>query len=166
MNSSDLTSVVPSTLREVLPGIFYADRPFVFFDRGIVDFLKGRASATASRRARVCAHPSAEADQHDMLIVSHRDTYVAPHRHLSKSESMLVLEGSASALLFSEDGAGVQYLPMGAPGADRVFFYRMPERQYHSLAIEPWAPAAGDVVAGRAFLAALPGHEARDRARG
>jgi hypothetical protein len=77
---------------------------------------------------------------------------------------------------------------MGAPGADRVFFYRMPERQYHSLAIEseflvfvestrgpfrpgdtevaPWAPAAGDVVAGRAFLAALPGHEARDRARG
>jgi cupin fold WbuC family metalloprotein len=188
MNPRDLTSIVPSSLREALPGIFYADRPFVSFDRGIVEFLKGRAGATASRRARVCAHPSAEADQHDMLIVSHRDTYVAPHRHLSKSESMLVLEGSASALLFSDDGASVQYLAVSAPGTERPFFYRMPARQYHSLAIEteflvfvestkgpfrpgdtefaPWAPAASDAAAGLAFLAGLTGRETRGRARG
>jgi len=188
MNPPDLTNLVPHSLREVLPGVFYADRPFVFFDRGIVAFLKGQANAAAWGRARVCAHPSADADQHDMLIVSQKDTYVAPHRHMSKSESMLVLEGSANALLFSDDGARVQHLAMSAPGTNRPFFYRMPAGLYHSLAIEseflvfvestkgpfrladtefaPWAPVASDVVAGRAFIAALSGPEARDRGRG
>jgi cupin fold WbuC family metalloprotein len=187
MNSDDLGRLAPNNLREVVPGIFYTDRSFVCCDRNMVEFLKEKARATASKRARLCAHPSAEADQHDMLIVSHRDTYVAPHRHLAKSESMLVLEGCAKALLFSADGTDVQCLPMGSPETDRTFFYRMPEGQYHSLTIEseflvfvestqgpfrsdatefaPWAPAPSDDIAGRAFIARLMPGQAHDPAR-
>jgi cupin fold WbuC family metalloprotein len=170
-------SSTPGDLLEKAPGIFYTDCSFVNFDSSLVSFLKDRARVNVKRRARLCAHPSPDADQHDMLIVSHRDTYVAPHRHLTKSESFLVVEGAATALLFSEDGRNVERLRMGSAGSGLPFFYRMPARQFHSLSIEseflvfvegtkgpfrpddmenaPWAPGPEEFAAGRAFIESL-----------
>ncbi len=112
-----------------------------------------------------------------MLIVSCRDTYVAPHRHLAKTETMLVLEGVAETLIFDEDGGVTDVLPMGPVGSKRVFFYRMPERTYHGLLIgsetlvfvesakgpflpadsqnAPWAPGPDQVEDGRKFTEML-----------
>jgi cupin fold WbuC family metalloprotein len=170
-------SPAPGDLVEKASGIFYANSSFVYFDREVISFLKDQARINAKRRARVCAHPSPDAEQHDMLIVSHRETYVAPHRHLTKSESFLIVEGAATVLLFAEDGRCIQRLPMGPAGSGLPFFYRMPTRQYHSLSIEseflvfvegtkgpfrsddmenaPWAPAPQDFPAGRTFIESL-----------
>jgi cupin fold WbuC family metalloprotein len=169
--------IAPASLREVAPGIFYASEPIVVADAAMVDFLKQHASTNAVRRARVCAHPVPEAEQHDMLIVSHRDTYVAPHRHLSKSESFLVIEGEADVLLFEEDGSLLSQFLMGSAQSGHAFFYRMPARRYHSLRIRseflvfaeatrgpfdkadmqnaPWAPAPHEAAAGMSFIQAL-----------
>ncbi|MGA7482670.1 MAG: WbuC family cupin fold metalloprotein, partial [Bradyrhizobium sp.] len=125
----------------------------------------------------LCAHPAPEADQHDMLIASHRDTYVAPHRH-PKSESFLVIEGEADLLLFEADGRLARRITMGPARSGLPMFYRMPAGRYHSLAIRsevlvfvestrgpfsrqdmdeaPWAPPAIDADMGRAYIAALP----------
>src|SRR5205807_9510175 len=103
--------------------------------------------------------------------------YVTPHRHLDKSESFTILEGTALVLLFGEDGALRQIEQMGAPPSGRPFFYRMPPRQFHSLAIESelvvflesakgpfradamenaaWAPGPSDVENGKRYIAAL-----------
>ena len=170
-------SLTSGDLFEKAPGIFYTNGSFVHFDCGVISFLKDQARINVKHRARVCAHPSPDAEQHDMLIVSHRDTYVAPHRHLTKSESFLIVEGTATALLFSEDGRNVERLRMGSAGSGLPFFYRMPAQQYHSLSIEseflvfvegtkgpfcstdmenaPWAPAPEDSAAGRAFIESL-----------
>jgi len=169
--------VTPDNLRDTSNGIFYADQDFSVFDAGVIRFLKGVAGSIDRRRARVCAHPSPEAEQHDMLIVSHRDTYVAPHRHLSKSESFLIIEGAADVILFSEDGDVTERFLMGQPDAGLPFFYRMPERLYHSLWIEseflvfvestkgpflrgetefaPWAPDPNATAEGQAYLQSL-----------
>jgi cupin fold WbuC family metalloprotein len=177
MPAPDITSLIPKSLVNAAPGIFYTDRSFVFLDTTAINFLKQEAATNAMGRARICAHPDADAEQHDMLIVSHRDTYVAPHRHLSKSESFLIIEGQALVLLFSEDGRSVERLPMGSAETTRPFYYRMPARQYHSMAIEteflvfaestkgpfrkedmenaPWAPEPNDFANGRAYIAAL-----------
>jgi cupin fold WbuC family metalloprotein len=170
-------SVAPSDLIEKASGVFYTNSSLVNLDSGMISFLKDQARVNLMRRARVCAHPDPDADQHDMLIVSHRETYVAPHRHLTKSESFLIVEGAATALLFTEDGRHVERLRMGAAGSGLPFFYRMPARQYHSLSIEseflvfaeatkgpfrsedmesaPWAPAPQELAAGRAFIESL-----------
>jgi cupin fold WbuC family metalloprotein len=167
-------------LTETAPGIFYMRGSLITADESMIAFLKSAALRTPSRRARLCAHPSPDADQHDMLIVSLRDTYVAPHRHLVKSESMLVVEGLAEALVFDDTGKVTGRVPMGPAGSSRVFFYRMPERIFHSLSIEtemlvfvestkgpfrpqdsenaPWAPAPADVSAGREYIRSLAGH--------
>ncbi|MDH3242571.1 MAG: WbuC family cupin fold metalloprotein, partial [Alphaproteobacteria bacterium] len=131
------------------------------------------AAETPLRRARICAHPSMDHDQHDMLIASHRETYVAPHRHRAKSETLVVIEGEAILVMFDEDGtmSTAKHL---APFPDSgVFFYRMPEGRFHSLVIRSdflvfvestkgpfhredsenalWAPAPDDHAGGKRF---------------
>jgi cupin fold WbuC family metalloprotein len=172
-----ISMIAASDLTEVAPGIFYTDRPVVAVDQGIIAFLKEAAARSPSKRARLCAHPSPDAIQQDMLIVSHRDTYVAPHRHLTKTETMLIIEGEAEAVIFGEAGAISDVLPMGPAGSGRLFFYRMPERTHHGLLINsemlvftestrgpfrpedsenaPWAPAPADSTSGQRFAAAL-----------
>lgn len=174
MASGPLTA---DDLREVAPGVFYADRDVVTADGAVLDLLMSVARASPLRRARLCAHPDPEAEQHDMLIVSHKDTYVAPHRHLSKSETMLVLQGEADALLFDEGGNLETVLPMGPMGSGRTFFYRMPPGRFHGLDIRseflvfvestrgpfrreatedaPWAPAPDDAEGGRRYVERL-----------
>jgi cupin fold WbuC family metalloprotein len=164
-------------LKEVAPGIFYIEGSLIMADQSMIEFLKAAAQRTPSRRARLCAHPSPDAPQHDMLIVSHRETYVAPHRHFIKSESMLVIEGLADAIIFDEAGRVTQRVPMGPASSARVFFYRMPDRTFHSLSIETemlvfvestkgpfrpeesenasWAPVHTDVSAGRRYIQSL-----------
>lgn len=169
----------PTALTEIGAGIYYSDREFVACDSASIAFLKRAARANPRRRARICAHPNAAAIQHDMLIVSCRETYVAPHRHPGKSESFLALEGEADLLLFDEAGALTERLRLGPPESGAVFFYRMPEGQFHSLDIfsdelvfvestrgpfDPrqmenasWAPGPDDVDEGRAYIAGLRG---------
>ena len=118
-----------------------------------------------------------------MLIVSHRDTYVAPHRHPGKSETFVVLEGSVDIMLFGWNGVLQQTAKMGSLSSGRPFFYRMPPGQFHSLAIEsellvfiestkgpfraeetenaPWAPDPDDAAKGKNYIASV----LRDNAR-
>jgi len=174
---SAATLIQVSDLNEVAEGIFYSRHAIPLVSEGVIDILKSSARTNSKRRARFCAHPSPDADQHDMLIVSHRDTYVTPHRHLDKSESFTILQGSALVLLFAEDGTLEQVEKMGAPDSGYPFFYRMPPRQFHSLSIESellvflesakgpfrpnamenaaWAPEPDDAENGRRYINAL-----------
>src|SRR4051794_12533999 len=111
-------------ITEVAPGIFYLRGALITADQSMIDFLKAAALRTPSRRARLCAHPSPDAAQHDMLIVSLRSTYVAPHRHFTKSESLLVIEGLADAIIFDDFGDVTHVVPMGPASSARTFFYR------------------------------------------
>ena len=164
-----------SDLKEVAEGVYYSPYPLPVVDATIIEFLKHVARTCSLRRARFCAHLSPEAEQHDMLIVVHRDSYVTPHRHLTKSETFVVLEGSADMILFDEGGAVEKVVRMGMPTSRLPFFYRMPPKQFHSLAIQSellvflentkgpfslddrehasWAPAFNDTARGKAFIA-------------
>jgi cupin fold WbuC family metalloprotein len=164
-------------LSEVADGIYYSRYPLPLVDAEVIAFLKQAALKSPLRRARFCAHLSPDAEQHDMLIVSHRDTYVTPHRHFNKSETFVLLEGAAEIILFDESGAVEKTIKLGTPASDRPFFYRMPPRQFHSLSIESelvvflentkgpfslgdrehanWAPDYKDIENGKAFIAAI-----------
>jgi cupin fold WbuC family metalloprotein len=171
------TSLGSDELIEAGPGIFYARRALPLLDDRMIELLKETARSIPRRRARFCAHPSPDAEQHDMVIASHRDTYVAPHRHLANSESFTVIEGNADLLLFDEGGGLRDIVKMGPPASGLPFFYRMPPGRFHSLSIDSellvfvestkgpflsdnsenarWAPAPDDIAAGRAFIASL-----------
>lgn len=121
-----------SRLRHVSPEVIYSDGGFLAVGDPIVSLLKDKAKASQRRRCRLCFHASAEADQQEMLIVMHRSSYVRPHRHLSKVETLTIIEGSCDALLFDDTGRVTQVIHMAAPG-NGCFFYRMPEGIFHTL---------------------------------
>ena len=61
-----MSGIAPADLEQVATGIFYTRLPFVVAGGAVVEFLKHEAGGNGIGRARVCAHPSAEAEQHDI----------------------------------------------------------------------------------------------------
>jgi cupin fold WbuC family metalloprotein len=175
VSASEAKLIAAGDLREVVAGVYYSPYPLPLLDSSVIEILKHAARKSPVRRARFCAHLSPEAEQHDMLVVTHQDSYVTPHRHLTKSETFVVLQGSADVILFDEGGAVKKIIRMGAPSSGLPFFYRMPPKRFHSLAIETeflvflentkgpfisddrehatWAPNFDDAERGKAFIA-------------
>ncbi len=169
-------------LKFVSPEVIYSDGGFLAVDGEAISILKARASAAPRRRCRLCFHADAEAAQHEMLIVMHNSSYVRPHRHIGKVETLSVIEGTCDAVLFDPSGAVTDVISMSAPGdssssAGGCFFYRMPEGIFHTLifrsewlvfvetTIGPfdrakseaadWAPPESDAEAGHVYLSNL-----------
>ncbi|WP_315758407.1 MULTISPECIES: WbuC family cupin fold metalloprotein [unclassified Bradyrhizobium] len=164
-------------LREVSPEVLYSDGGFLAVDDRIVQLLKNKAAKSPRRRCRLCFHASSDDLQQEMLIVMHRSSYVRPHRHLRRSETLAVIEGNCETLLFDEDGQLTERLPMSAAAEGGRFFYKMPPGIFHTLifrsewlvfletTIGPfdptsseaasWAPPETDPAAGHSYLAGL-----------
>jgi cupin fold WbuC family metalloprotein len=106
-----------------------------------------------------------------------RATYVRPHRHIGKVETLAIVEGECEAVLFNNAGDLIDVISMSAPELGDNFFYRMPEGLFHSLIfrsewlvfiettigpfdrlqteLASWAPPETDPAAGHAYLASL-----------
>lgn len=122
--------------RQETPEVYYAPPGFVAVGDAEIDWLIARAAALPRRRSRLCLHKDPQAPVHDMLIVHHRSCYVRPHRHFTRSETLSVLRGTATAILFGEAGIVSQLVPLGAMGSGRVSMYRMPPLLFHGLVID------------------------------
>ncbi len=166
-----------AAFRAVAPEVFYASEPFAVAGPEAVELIKRAALSTPRRRCRICFHSVPQDRAQEMLIAMHCSSYVRPHRHLKKTETLTILEGAATALLFDEAGIVIQRLLMKPYGSEQPFFYRMPQRVFHTLRFEhewtlyletttgpfdpisseaaPWAPPENDSIAGLAYLDSL-----------
>ena len=164
-----------NSLKKVSDGVFYSTEKIIFVCTNLIEFLKRDAINTSLLRSRLCAHPDPLADQHDMTIVTHHSSYVAPHRHKNKSETLLVLEGEMQLLVFSESGECILKKNMGSYESGDTFFYRMPTGTFHSMIVKSewlvfqestrgpfdiletdypeWAPKPTELLKGKEFLA-------------
>ncbi len=164
-------------LRTLSPEIIYSDGGFFAVDDGIVTLLKDRAKESPRRRCRLCFHADENAPQQEMLIAMHRTSYVRPHRHIGKAETLTVVEGKGDALVFDDTGRVVEAIAMSPAREGGSFFYRMPAGVLHTLIfrtdwlvflettigpfdrnmteLADWAPPETDPDAGRAYLSKL-----------
>ena len=115
--------------------VLYPDECVVRVSADDVDQWKTIAQSNARRRIRLCAHPDATSLLHEMIIVHERGTYVPPHKHFNRSESIHIIEGQADAILFDDNGSIRDVIAMGPYGSNRVFFYRISEPVFHTLLI-------------------------------
>lgn len=118
----------------VSEGVYYPEQ-FVIVDSSVTSHLVEYANETTRNRSRLCAHPDANATLHEMLIVHPYGTYVRPHRHLNKSESLHIIEGAVSVFFFDDLGRVTKKIDMGEYNSGLPFFYRIDEPVYHSLLI-------------------------------
>jgi cupin fold WbuC family metalloprotein len=164
-------------LKFVSPEIVYSDGDFLAADASIVAMLKDRAKVAPRRRCRLCFHADADAAQQEMLIVMHRSSYVRPHRHSDKVETLTIVDGTCDALLFDNTGRVTDVFRMSTAADGGSFFYRMPPRLFHTLIfrsewlvylettigpfdrarteVADWAPAETEPEAGHAYLSKL-----------
>lgn len=139
-----------------------------------IESLKVTADQNERKRMRLCAHPNIEDHLHEMFIVHTRGTYVRPHKHLNKSESMHVIEGTVDLVTFDEGGNIDGLIQLGDYPSGRNFFHRFTEPRYHTLVITseslifhevtsgplirvstvraPWSPSEDDIPAADAYL--------------
>lgn len=121
--------------KEISEEVLYAEGSSVRVERQAIQELKDRADSNPRKRIRLCAHPDVDDKLHQMLIVHTNETYVRPHNHLNKSESIHMIEGSLDLVIFDDLGAITDVIPMGEYSSGRAFFHRMNEPLFHTLLI-------------------------------
>lgn len=163
------------SVKQVNPEILVATDAFVSVTDGFVDSLEHGVAATSRGRMRLCAHRAADEPIHEMLIALSKATYIRPHRHAGKSESVHVIKGHGDLVRFDESGRLHDVLRIGPHGSGYCFYYRMATPEYHTLIVRsdvlvvhettngpfrptgtefaPWAPDEGDAAGRAAFLA-------------
>jgi cupin fold WbuC family metalloprotein len=163
--------------REHNPEVLYASDPIVQVDRADIEAMVARAEQNPRRRIRLCAHKDTRDTLHEMLIVHTSDTYVRPHKHLTKSEAFHIISGTVDVVLFDEVGKIVAVVPMGDYASGRKFYYRLADPLYHTLLVRtaqiifheitsgpfdradtlfaPWSPEIDDADTAREFMKKL-----------
>lgn len=135
-------------LEQRYPDVWYAEPGLAHIGRAEIEFLKERAAESPRLRARICFHEDLESPIHEMLIVHHRSCYVRPASHPHKAESIFILEGVAVAVLFDDDGAVRDAFRIGSPYEADTYFWRVPQRTWHSLVIASEWLVFSEVSAG------------------
>lgn len=131
--------------------VYYADEQIVVVNSVDIANLKDYASNATRRKSRLCAHQNVESTLHEMLIVHPHGTYVRPHRHHNKSESLHIIDGKASVFFFDENGRVTRKLDMGEYQSGLPFFYRIDEPIFHALLVRSEILIFHEVTGGPFF---------------
>ena len=135
------------------------------FSAPLLDELAARAAASPRRRAHLNVHADAADLVQRFFVTVDRDSYIRPHRHLTKSELAIVVRGWFEVITFDERGGvtGRETVGAGTP----LLGFEMPRATWHTLIARedgstfleikqgpydpatasefaPWSPAEGD----------------------
>jgi len=87
-------------------------------------------------RLRICMHKGVDERLHEMLMAFAASTYIRPSLHVDKEESLLVVHGLATLILYDDHGTITSTVKLGTPESGRAFYCRVPANTFHSLAVE------------------------------
>lgn len=113
--------------------VYYAKGDVVRINKEQIQWLKGEMRKDNLERIRVCIHEDTDSTIHEMFIVLKKGNYVRPHRHLNKSESFYMVEGSAIAFFFNKEGNIVEKMELGEFNAGKQLGYRINSAIYHTV---------------------------------
>ena len=124
-----------NTWAEKSPEVFYSEEIMPLVTAQDIEMLKQKSLKTPRQRSRLCTHRGEQDKLHEMFIVHHRNTYVRPHKHLNKVESVHVIEGTAVLIVFGGSGNVEKRVMLGDHKSGHPFYYRMNSSEYHMLMI-------------------------------
>ena len=126
---------MPAALRKINNELFVADELIVQLGAEQINFLKQQALSSNRKRARICTHRSNDDALHEMLIAISSDSYIHPHKHMSKVESFHIIEGLVDVVVFDDAGAIVDVVELGDVSTGKNFYYRLSDSLFHTLLI-------------------------------
>lgn len=122
-------------MKQISEEVFYSEDQFKRVGRSQLDLLKQKAEVTSRCRSRLCVHENIDDVFHEMFIVHEYETYVRPHKHIGKTESFSVIEGTVEMIFFDAEGVITSVIEMGSYSSGKEFYCRIPEGQYHTMLI-------------------------------
>lgn len=157
--------------------VYYVKDKLVKLEKDDIQLFKKKAICNLRERCRVCTHKDIDDTVHEMLIVHKKNTYIRPHKHLLKPESVHILEGFATAIIFDDKGKVIDVVEMGDYHSGKKFYYRLNNSHYHTLLINsdfivfhevtrgpfqksetlfaPWSPEENDEIKIKEFIKEL-----------
>lgn len=130
-----------------------------------INTLLAGAGANARRRINHNVHESFSDPVQKMFVAAKRDSYFRPHRHPSKSEFAIVIQGGFDILVFDDNAFVIERhavgpesgvlgfeIPAGAwhtwlPTVDDAIFFEVKQGPYDARTaaeFATWSPAEGD----------------------
>ncbi len=104
--------------------VFYTKKKIPQIDNKDILFLKSNANKTKKKRIRICTHLNQKDHLQEMFIALSNKTYIRPHKHFNKSESLHVIYGSADVISLSKYSH------------NSSFYYRISKPVYHTFIIK------------------------------
>ena len=108
--------------------VFYSNEKIFVFNKEMQNYLIDLISKSECEIARICAHNNHKDRLHEMVIVLKDSHYVAPHKHINKSESFHIIEGIVR-IGFLDNKQKVENIIQ--LDKDKYPFYRMNAELWH-----------------------------------
>lgn len=166
--------------------VHVADGTVITLRHSLFARLKTIVDDNNRKKARLNTHPNTRSPVHEMFIVHTKNTYVRPHKHLKKAESLNFIEGNGAIVLFDQKGNITQKIPVGPYSSGNTFYFRIEKSLYHCLIITspylvfhevtqgpfiksetlfaPWSPEENNTQAVQQYLKVLRAYPARHKA--
>jgi cupin fold WbuC family metalloprotein len=116
--------------------VLYSNEEFISVSKNDIHILKKLADKNIRKRVRLCAHKSPNEKLHEMIIVHSKDCYVRPHCHVSKAESIFVIEGEADLIIFNEQGKIKKIVALSNNTKNGIIFHRQHKGTIHMIIIK------------------------------
>ena len=116
--------------------VFFTKKTITKIEDVDIKFLKANVKNTENKRIRLCTHLSEEDKLQEMFILLSKETYIRPHKHLKKSESLHVQEGLADVVFFDDKSNITKIISLSDSSSKGCFYYRIDEPTYHTFIIK------------------------------
>ncbi|MEZ5652737.1 MAG: WbuC family cupin fold metalloprotein [Burkholderiaceae bacterium] len=114
----------------------------ILIDDHALQRLATGAAASPRRREHLLLHGSHDEAVQRIVMTMNPGTYLRPHRHLARMETLIVLAGELDLLIFDDAGCLTRRLSMAAAGAvgGASSIVEMPARTWHSVVVSSGQP--------------------------
>lgn len=116
--------------------VFYAVKKITEINNKDILFLKSNVNKTRRKRIRICTHLNQKNRLQEMFIALSKKTYIRPHKHLNKSESLHVIYGSADVVFFNNLGKVKKIISLSKSKKLCSLYYRVSEPTYHTFIVK------------------------------
>lgn len=128
-----MTESPPAGVMRVSDEVLIATEEITFLSADHIAYLKRMALQSDKKRARICLHRAPEDPVHEMVIAVHKTSFIEPHSHPHKEESLLIIEGSCDVAVFSNNGHVERLVSLGRGLKETRYFYRIAKNLIHGL---------------------------------
>ena len=124
-----------SGYKKVNDEVYYLKKKPASFNKKDAHKLISLAKKNDSGKVRLCFHDSINSNVQEMIIVLSKSTYIKPHKHCNKEETLMVLEGYLDYVTFNNTGEVKKIISMGNYESGKSFSQIIPKQTYHTIII-------------------------------